>query len=103
MSVAVAVFAVLAALALVPIAAAVARTIAGPRRRRLLVPGAILVASTALLVVGARAFENGWPGTGGHHWAHQGMVPGGARGLRVVRDARRHLLLGAPRSAAGVP
>ena len=28
-------------------------------------------------IVGARRFENGWPGTGGHRWSDQGLVPGG--------------------------
>jgi hypothetical protein len=28
-------------------------------------------------LVGGRHFGNGWPGTGGHPWAHQGLVPGG--------------------------
>jgi hypothetical protein len=29
------------------------------------------------LIVGTHHFANGWPGTGGHPWTHQGMVPGG--------------------------
>ncbi len=29
------------------------------------------------LVVGTHHFANGWPGTGGHPWANQGIVPGG--------------------------
>ena len=29
------------------------------------------------MIVGARHFGNGWPGTGGHPWAHQGLVPAG--------------------------
>ena len=28
-------------------------------------------------VCGDPTFANGWPGTGGHPWAHQGLVPGG--------------------------
>ncbi len=35
------------------------------------------MAGTAVLVIGGRHFGNGWPGTGGHPWAHQGLVPGG--------------------------
>jgi hypothetical protein len=31
----------------------------------------------SIVVVGSRHFGNGWPGTGGHPWAHQGLVPGG--------------------------
>ena len=30
-----------------------------------------------IFVLGSRHFANGWPGTGGHPWAHQGLVPGG--------------------------
>jgi hypothetical protein len=44
---------------------------------KLRLPLAIAAVSAAVLVVGARRFENGWPGTGGHHWAFQGLVPGG--------------------------
>ena len=29
------------------------------------------------MFVGGRHFGNGWPGTGGHPWARQGLVPGG--------------------------
>ena len=29
------------------------------------------------MAVGGRHFGNGWPGTGGHPWAHPGPVPGG--------------------------
>ena len=37
----------------------------------------LFLASTTVLVVGGRHFGNGWPGTGGHPWSHQGLVPGG--------------------------
>jgi hypothetical protein len=37
----------------------------------------MFLAGSALLVIGSRHFGNGWPGTGGHAWAHQGLVPGG--------------------------
>ncbi len=40
-------------------------------------PAALVLAGAAILVVGSRHFGNGWPGTGGHPWAHQGLVPGG--------------------------
>ena len=77
MSIAVLVLAALAAVALVPLLAAAAMRLVHAGRRPLLVPVAVTVASAVVLVVGARRFENGWPGTGGHHWAHQGLVPGG--------------------------
>ncbi len=40
-------------------------------------PALFFAAGTAVLVIGGRHFGNGWPGTGGHPWAHQGLVPGG--------------------------
>ncbi|HEY7947755.1 MAG TPA: hypothetical protein VID75_08765 [Acidimicrobiales bacterium] len=68
-------FFVLAALAFAPLAWSVLRRL-GPGSD-LVRPALLLVAGVALLVVGARHFGNGWPGTGGHHWTHQGLVPGG--------------------------
>jgi hypothetical protein len=77
MSLGVLVLAALGAVALAPVlAGAAVRLVRGPRRT-LLVPVAVAVLSAVVLVVGARRFENGWPGTGGHHWADQGLVPGG--------------------------
>jgi hypothetical protein len=40
-------------------------------------PLPLVVGGLAVLVVGTHHFANGWPGTGGHPWAHQGLVPGG--------------------------
>jgi uncharacterized membrane protein YvlD (DUF360 family) len=34
------------------------------------------VAGTVIAVLGARHFAAGWPGTGGHPWAHQHLLPG---------------------------
>lgn len=48
-----------------------------PGRTRLVGPSALVVGSLGVLVVGSRHFANGWPGTGGHPWAHQGLIPGG--------------------------
>jgi hypothetical protein len=36
-----------------------------------------VVACAVIMFVGSRHFGNGWPGTGGHPWARQGLVPGG--------------------------
>ena len=47
------------------------------RRRNVIGPLVVAVAGAAVLIVGSRHFANGWPGTGGHQWAHQGLVPGG--------------------------
>jgi hypothetical protein len=77
MSVAVMLLAVLALAALVPLLAAVCKGIFHDRRRGLALPAGVLAGASAFLVAGARHFGNGWPGTGGHPWAHQGLVPGG--------------------------
>lgn len=47
------------------------------RGRNVVGPLALTLAGAGILIVGSRHFANGWPGTGGHHWAHQGIVPGG--------------------------
>jgi hypothetical protein len=77
MSVAVLALALLGALAVAPVVVTVIAQIIRGRARRLVIPAAVVVLATTVLVVGARRFENGWPGTGGHHWAQQGLVPGG--------------------------
>jgi hypothetical protein len=41
-------------------------------------PSLLFLTAVTVLIVGGRHFGNGWPGTGGHAWAHQGTVPGGA-------------------------
>jgi hypothetical protein len=66
----------LAALAALPCCWACARRLARGEFRGLLVPLAVFVATAAVMVVGARHFASGWPGTGGHPWAHQHLVPG---------------------------
>ena len=77
MSVAVLALAVLGACAVAPIAALVVLQVARGRGRGLVVPAGVASLAAVLMIVGARQFENGWPGTGGHHWALQGLVPGG--------------------------
>ena len=68
MSASMAAFAVLAVAAAVPIL----RTV--PTQRK---PALLVLTGTAVMVIGARHFGNGWPGTGGHPWAGRGLVPGG--------------------------
>jgi hypothetical protein len=68
MSASMAAFAVLAVAAAVPIL----RTVRTQR-----IPALLVLAGTAVMVIGARHFGNGWPGTGGHPWAGRGLVPGG--------------------------
>jgi hypothetical protein len=65
----------LAAFAVLPIAWTVWRSLHGGTGA--LRPLALAIAGAGVFIVGARHFANGWPGTGGHPWAHQGLVPGG--------------------------
>jgi hypothetical protein len=77
MSAALLVVAVLAVLAAAPVAwAAVAAAVRG-QGRQFRWPAALVTAGLLVLVIGGRHFQNGWPGTGGHLLAHQGLVPGG--------------------------
>ena len=77
MSAAALLLAVLAALAVPPLAVAAARGIARGQARRLGGPLLLAVAGAAVLALGSHHFQNAWPGTGGHSWAQQGLVPGG--------------------------
>ncbi len=40
-------------------------------------PLLLVVGGLSVLIMGTHHFANGWPGTGGHPWPHQGIVPGG--------------------------
>jgi hypothetical protein len=62
---------------MVPIAWSAARTLVGQHSWEIFRPLCLVVAGLAVLMVGTHHFANGWPGTGGHPWAHQGIVPGG--------------------------
>ena len=77
MTVAMVLFVALALLAAVPIAWNVARRVLGREAHGLIRPSLLFLSGTALVVMGARHFGNGWPGTGGHPWFGQGLVPGG--------------------------
>ena len=70
-------FTVLAAAAAVPVMWCVAVRVTRGHAKRLATPLLLTVAGAAVMFVGARHFGNGWPGTGGHAWARQGLVPGG--------------------------
>jgi len=70
-------FAVLAVLAALPVTWSVASRLARGRPPGLLGPSVLFLAGLAIVVAGGRHFGNGWPGTGGHPWARQGLVPGG--------------------------
>jgi hypothetical protein len=69
--------AVAAAAIVVAASVPVVGAVAAQRSRRLAVPSAVFGAGLAAMIIGARHFGNGWPGTGGHPWAHQSLVPGG--------------------------
>jgi hypothetical protein len=73
MSAAMLAFLILAAAAAAPVVWSLVRG----RGRRLLGPAALVVACAVILFAGGRHFGNGWPGTGGHPWGRQGLVPGG--------------------------
>jgi hypothetical protein len=77
MSVVVLGFATLAVLAALPIAWNVGRAMVRRESRGLGRPLILVAVSLAILIGGAHHLGNGWPGTGGHPWAHQGLVPGG--------------------------
>jgi hypothetical protein len=70
-------FVALALLAAIPIAWNVLGRASKGRARELVRPSSLFLTGTALVAVGARHFGNGWPGTGGHPWSGQGLVPGG--------------------------
>ncbi|MEY2453434.1 MAG: hypothetical protein QOD92_3008 [Acidimicrobiaceae bacterium] len=76
MSAAVAVLCTLAVLATVPISWAVGRSLTRGNAA-LFRPVVLTMGSCVLLLIGCRHFAGGWPGTGGHEWNHQGLVPAG--------------------------
>jgi hypothetical protein len=76
MSVLLGVFGALASLAAIPLAWALVARLVARRVRGLVLPLALLVCGTAIVILGARHFAFGWPGTGGHPWAHQQLLPG---------------------------
>jgi hypothetical protein len=57
---------------LVPVVWALVRSFGRP----LAGPSALFLAGSAVAVLGARHFAAGWPGTGGHAWTHQHLLPG---------------------------
>jgi len=70
-------FAGLALLAAIPVVGAVVMRLAHRQGQGLVRPTSLVLGCGAILIIGSRHFGNGWPGTGGHAWAHQGLVPGG--------------------------
>ncbi len=76
MSVATACLALIGLAAAVPVAWQAVAAAVGCRHSRLAAPGVLALACGAVLVGGARHFQNSWPGTGGTG-AHHGLVPAG--------------------------
>jgi hypothetical protein len=77
MSAAMLLFLGLAVLAAIPVAWCLARAARRGSARRLVWPAGLALLGAVVLVIGGRHFGNGWPGTGGHPWPQQGLVPGG--------------------------
>ena len=77
MSVALILIIVAGILAAAPVVRAGVLAMARGQARLLRLPAVLIAAGALVLVIGGRHFENGWPGTGGHLLAHQGLVPGG--------------------------
>ncbi len=77
MSAAMLAFGVLALAAAVPVLWSAGSRLARGRCQGLLGPTVLVVACAVIMFAGGRHFGNGWPGTGGHPWARQGLVPGG--------------------------
>jgi hypothetical protein len=70
-------FSVLAVAATFPFLRALSATLWSTRSRSLVIVALITFVAAASFVVGAIHFSHGWPGTNGHHWSQQGLVPGG--------------------------
>jgi hypothetical protein len=77
MSAAMLAFGVLALAAAAPVLWSAGSRIARGRCHGLLGPAILVLACVVIIFAGGRHFGNGWPGTGGHPWSRQGLVPGG--------------------------
>jgi hypothetical protein len=77
MSAAIVGVAVLCLAVALPIIWSVTQSLWHRRAGDLLLPLLVAVGGIAVLIVGTHHFANGWPGTGGHAWGRQGIVPGG--------------------------
>ena len=76
MSCLLAVFAALVVVGAVPVLWTVVSRFVARRGRGLAVPFAVFLVGAVVSVLGARHFAAGWPGTGGHPWAQQHLLPG---------------------------
>jgi len=96
-------FAVLAVLAALPVTWSVASRLARGRPPGLLGPSVLFLAGLAIVVAGGRHFGNGWPGTGGHPWARQGLVPGGVAAFSWASTLSVSSYWAHPGALAGFP
>ncbi len=103
MSVAMLAFGVLALAAAAPVLWSAGSRIACGRRHSLLGPTALVVACAVIMFVGGRHFGNGWPGTGGHPWARQGLVPGGVAAFAWASTLSVSSYWAHPGALAGFP
>jgi hypothetical protein len=67
----------LALLAGAPIVGLAVRRSVLPSGNGLRRPLILMLTGLAVLAIGSCVFNHGWPGTGGHRWPAEGLVPGG--------------------------
>jgi hypothetical protein len=103
MSAAMLAFLGLAAAATVPVLWSAGSRLARGRPPGLLGPAALVVAGAVIMFAGGRHFGNGWPGTGGHPWARQGLVPGGMAAFSWASTLSVSSYWAHPSALAGFP
>jgi hypothetical protein len=103
MSAAMLAFTGLAVAAAAPVLWSAGSGLARGRHPGLLGPAALVVACTVIMFVGGRHFGNGWPGTGGHPWARQGLVPGGVAAFSWASTLSVSSYWAHPGALAGFP
>jgi hypothetical protein len=103
MSVAMLAFGILALAAALPVAWSVMSRIGRGRPAGLIGPLMLFLAGAAITVAGGRHFGNGWPGTGGHPWAAQGLVPGGVAAFSWASTLSVSSYWAHPAALAGFP
>jgi hypothetical protein len=103
MSAAMLAFGILALAAALPVAWRAVSRIGRGQSSGLIGPSALFLAGAAIMVAGGRHFGNGWPGTGGHPWAAQGLVPGGVAAFSWASTLSVSSYWAHPGALAGFP
>ncbi len=103
MSAAMLAFGILGLAAAVPVLWSAGSHLARGRCQGLLGPAALVVACAVIMLAGGRHFGNGWPGTGGHPWARQGLVPGGVAAFSWASTLSVSSYWAHPGALAGFP